>query len=281
MVELSKVEDSAVFWNAENASVQIGNTTMDYVSFGHGPKNLVLIPGLGDGLATVKGKALLLAKPYKCFFDSYTVYMFSRKNEMPDGYSIRDMASDQAEALKILGIGKTSVMGVSEGGMIAQYLALDFPDLVEKLVIAVSAPSVNPMIRENVERWMGFAREGNHKNLMTDTAEKSYSGAYLKKIRKIYPIMGLIGKPRNYRRFMINAAAILEFDVSGRLDEIKCPTLIIGGSDDRIVGIDASYELHAGIRNSSLFVYGNLGHAAYEEAGDFNGRVLSFLKKEQ
>ena len=267
-----------MFWNAENGCVRIGNTTMDYVSFGHGPKNLVLIPGLGDGLATVKGKALLLARPYRCFFDSYTVYMFSRKREMPDGYSIRDMAWDQAKALEILGIVKTSVMGVSEGGMIAQYLALDFPDLVEKLVIAVSAPSVNPMIRENVEKWMGFTREGDHRNLMIDTAEKSYSESYLKKFRKIYPFMGMIGKPRDYRRFLINAKAILEFNVSDRLNEIKCPTLILGGKEDRIVGIDASYELHDRIKDSSLYIYENLGHAAYEEAGDFNGRVLSFLE---
>ena len=267
-----------MLWNARNASVRIGNTTMDYVSFGHGSKTLVLIPGLGDGLATVKGKALLLARPYKCFFDLFTMYMFSRKNDMPDGYSIRNMAEDQATALKILGIEKASVMGVSEGGMIAQCLAIDFPNLVEKLVITVSAQSVNPIIRENVERWMAFVREDNHKSLMIDTAEKSYSEAHLKKIRKIYPIIGVIGKPRDYRRFMINARAILEFNASDRLNEIKCPTLIIGGNEDRIVGIDASYALHDRIKSSNLFVYDKLGHAAYEEAKDYNERVLAFLK---
>lgn len=267
-----------MLWDARNASVRIGDTAMDYVSFGHGPKTLVLIPGLGDGLVTVKGKALILAKPYKCFFDSYTVYMFSRKNDMPDGYSIRDMAADLAEAVKTLGIEKASAMGVSEGGMIAQYLAADFPELVEKLVIAVSAPKVNPMIRENVEKWMGFASQGDHKSLMIDTAEKSYTEKYLKKFRKIYPFIGAIGKPKDYRRFLINAKAILEFDATDRVKDITCPTLIIGGNDDRIVGIDASFELNERISGSRLFVYEGLGHAAYEEADDFNGRVLAFLE---
>ena len=265
-------------WNARNASVRIGDTTMDYVSFGHGAKTLVLIPGLGDALVTVKGKALILAKPYKCFFDSYTVYMFSRKRDIPEGYSIRDMAADQAEALRTLGIEKASVMGVSEGGMIVQYLAIDFPDLIDKLVITVSAPRVNPMIRENVEKWMGFAEQRDHKSLMIDTAEKSYSETYLKKYRKIYPFIGAIAKPKSYGRFLINARAILEFDASERVKDISCPTLIIGGADDRIVGIDASHELHDRIPGSCIYVYEGLGHAAYEEAADFNDRVLAFLE---
>ncbi|MBQ8955241.1 MAG: hypothetical protein IJ048_14135 [Clostridia bacterium] len=64
---------------------------------------------------------------------------------------------------------------------------------------------------------------------MIDTAEKGYSEARLEKYRRIYPIIGAIGKPKNYDRFLINARAIL-------------------------------------------------GHAAYEEAKDFNQRVFEYLK---
>ncbi len=56
-----------MLWNAKNGSVAIGDTEMNYVSFGYGEKALVLLPGLSDGLGTVKGKALLLAKPYELF----------------------------------------------------------------------------------------------------------------------------------------------------------------------------------------------------------------------
>ena len=152
-----------MLWNAKNGTVSIGSTSMSYVSFGHGERVFVLLPGLSDGLMTVKGKALLLAKPYQMFFEKYTVYMFSRKDDMPEGYSIREMADDQAEALRLLGIRKASIMGVSQGGMIAQYLAVNHPDLVEKLVIAVSSPYVNDMIRENIGRWLKYAEEGNQK----------------------------------------------------------------------------------------------------------------------
>ena len=261
----------------KNGTVSLDKVTMDYVSFGHGPKNVIIIPGLSDGLATVKGKALFLSAPYKEYFDSFTIYMFSRRNDLPAGFSIKDMADDQARALKELGIEKTSVLGVSQGGMIAQELAIDYPGLIEKAVIAVSAPSVNEVIKERLDRWISLAEKGDHKELMIDTAENSYSESYLSKYRKAYPLLGHIGRPKDYKRFLANAKAILAFNSEDDLPKIKCPVLIIAGSDDRIVGVDASKRLHGLIKDSELYIYEGLGHAAYEEAKDFNKRVFAFL----
>ena len=269
-----------MLWNAKNGRVSVGGSVMRYASFGRGPRVFVILPGLSDGLATVEGKALLLAAPYRDFFDRYTVMMFSRRDDLPKGHSIRDMAADQAEALAALGIGKACVMGVSEGGMIAQHLAAEHPELVEKLVLAVTAPRVNELARACVERWIGHAERGDHRGLMTDTAEASYSPAYLKKYRRLYPVLGLIGRPKSYDRFLVNAEAILSFEGVPDLGRIACPTLILGGEEDKIVGIEASYELHERIPGSRLYVYPGLGHAAYEEAADFNARVLRFLDGE-
>lgn len=266
-----------MFWNAKNGCVKIENTEMYYASFGKGSKAFIVFPGLSDGLTTVKGKALFLAKPFAKFLKEYTVYMFSRKNDMPEGYSIRGMAADQVKALKELGITRVSVMGVSQGGMIAQYMAIDYPELVEKLVIAVSAPRVNEMIQSNVSGWLAMAREGDHRSLMIDTAEKGYSEAYLKKYRKLYPVLGMVGKPRTYERFFRNAEAILAFDAYEELHKIECPTFIIGGETDNTVGVNASYEMKANIKNSEVHIYPGLGHAAYEEAKDFYNRVYEFL----
>ena len=267
-----------MLWNAKNGKISVGDTEMSYVSFGQGRKAFVILPGLSDGLTTVKGKALLLAAPYKLFFDRYTVYMFSRKDTMPEAYSIRDMAADQAEAMRTLGLSGASVMGVSEGGMIAQYLAIDYPELVGRLVIAVSAPRTNRTVEVCVNHWIQLAKQGDHKQLMIDTAEKSYSEKHLKTYRKMYPLLGNLGNPADYSRFLTNASAILHFDAFDELEKITCPTLIIGGSEDRIVGIDASDELKNRITGSELYIYTGLGHAAYEEAKDFNERVLRFLE---
>ena len=66
----------------KNGCVNVGDTNMYYVSFGKGEKILVVLPGLSDGLATVKGKGRFLVSPYKKYLKDYTIYIFSRKNNM-------------------------------------------------------------------------------------------------------------------------------------------------------------------------------------------------------
>ncbi len=270
---------TGMLWNARNGEVPIGDTKMCYVSFGRGERAFAILPGLSDGLATVRGKALLLAAPYTRFFDRFTVYMFSRKDEMPEGYSIRDMAEDQAEAFRKLGIKKACVMGVSQGGMIALYLAADHPEMVEKLVLAVTAPYANGMARRFVESRIEEAKRGDHRAIMTGSAEAGYSEKKLRRYRRLYPLLGMIGRPKDYTRFLRNADAILRFDARGRLGDIRSQTLILGGGEDRTVGPEGSCELHEAIEGSELYMYPGLGHAAYEEAPDFNRRVLAFLER--
>lgn len=188
------------------------------------------------------------------------------------------MANDQAMALRKLGVKNAYIMGVSQGGMIAQHLAIDHKELVEKLVIVVSGAKVNEMIQSNVNHWIELAQQGKYKELMIDTAEKSYSPKYLRKFRRVYPLIGLFGKPADFRRFLINARVIPQFNAIQELKSILCPTLIIGGEMDKVVGVQASYELHENIGNSLLYVYSGLGHATYEEVRDFNQRVFDFLE---
>lgn len=263
----------------KNGCVTVGNTDMYYVSFGNGKKKLVVLPGLSDGLTTVKGKAWLLASPYKQFFKDFTVYMFSRINKMPEGYTIPNMADDQVQAMISLGIDKAHVMGVSQGGMIAQYIAINHPERVEKLILVVTAPNANKEVNDAVTSWIDMANQGNHKALMTDTAERMYSEKYLQKNRKYFPLLAKLTKPSNYDRFLKNAHAILQFDARKELSKINCSTLIIAGSDDHTVGNNAASELHSGIGNSELFIYNGLGHGAFEEAKDFYEIVFDFCNR--
>lgn len=263
----------------KNGCVKIDDTEMYYAAFGRGLKKLVALPGLSDGLATVKGKAPVLAPSYRKFLKEYTVYMFSRKNHMPDGYTIRQMAEDQARAMKILGIDKASVLGVSQGGMIAQYMAIDFPEMVDKLILAVTAPNVNDVLKCAVNLWIDMVKEDNHSALMIDTAEKMYSEKYLAKNRKYFPIIAPFTKPKSYDRFLKNAYAILNFDAREELMKIKSPVLIIAGNDDKTVGNDAPYQLKEGIADSEIYIYEGLGHGAFEEGKDFYDRVYDFCMK--
>ena len=109
-----------MLYNAKNGTLKIGDTEMDYIRFGTGGKVLVMLPGLGDGLRSVKGTALPMALMYLAFAKEFTVYAFSRKNALPQGYTTRDMARDQAEAMAKLGIDRADILGVSMGGMIVR-----------------------------------------------------------------------------------------------------------------------------------------------------------------
>lgn len=263
----------------KNGCVQVGNTDMYYVAFGDGQKKLVVLPGLSDGLWTVNGKAWLLSGSYKRFFKDYTVYMFSRKNDLPKGHTIKDMADDQALAMKNLGIDKAMVMGVSQGGMVAQFLAAEHPELVEKLILVVTAPYANDTISGVVSRWIEMTKTGTHTELMLDTADKVYTPKFNEKNKKILPLVARLTKPSNYDRFCVNANAILGFDARDELCKIKCPTYIMSGDCDYTVGNDAPYELEKGIENSEVLIFEGLGHGLFEEDKDFYNKVLEFCNR--
>ena len=187
------------------------------------------------------------------------------------------MAKDYAEAMTALGISKADILGVSQGGMIAQYLAIDHPDFVNKLILAVTSAKPNETIEKVVGAWIKMAMQENYRDLMIDTAEKSYSEGYLKKYRRLYPFLVRMGKPKSFQRFLIQAASCMSHNAYEELNKITCPTLVIGGDCDQIVGTTSASIMADKIVGSDLFIYHGLGHALYEEAKDFNERVLNFL----
>ena len=71
-------------YRAKNYVLHFNDKSMDYVTFGKGKKSLVIIPGLGDGLQTVKGMAQMLALTYRELVKVYKVYVFSRINKLPE-----------------------------------------------------------------------------------------------------------------------------------------------------------------------------------------------------
>lgn len=144
-------------------------------------------------------------------------------------------------------------------------------------VLAVTLSRPNETVRNVIDCWIRFAGQNDHRSLMIDTAERSYSENYLKKYRRLYPLLTRMGKPEDYSRFIVQAAACAQHDAYASLRGITCPTLVIGGSKDRIVTGSASVEIAEQIPGSQLYLYQDLGHAAYEEATDFNSRVLTFL----
>ena len=267
-----------MLYQTKNGTLQMDNTTMDYIRFGRGEKILIMLPGLGDGLRTVKGTALPMALMYRKFAKEFTVYAFSRKNGLPEGCTTRDMAADQARAMELLGIEKADIFGVSMGGMIAQWLAIDHPEKVGKLILAVTCPRPNPILRESLEEWVSLAQKGDHTGFMDSNLRRIYSEKYYRKNKWMAPVVGRLTKPKSYDRFFVQANACLAHDAYDHLAGINTPTLVVGGEQDKALGGEPSREIASQIPGSVLHMYEQWGHGLYEEAKDFNDLILKYLR---
>ena len=252
--------------------------TVDYIRFGNGTKTLVMIPGVGDGLKTVKGMALPFAFLYRSLAKDFTVYVFSRRRILAAGMTTREMAEDLNSAMDMLGLCSVALVGVSQGGMIAQWLAIDHPDKVGKLVLAVTLSRPNDTVQDVIAGWTRMSDHNDYKGIMMDTAERSYSAKRLKQSRLEYRLLGNIGKPKSFERFRIQAASCLSHDTYDLLHHILCPTLVIGGKNDRIVTGHASAEMAERIADCELYMYDGFGHGLYEEVPDFLMRVSDFCR---
>lgn len=263
-----------MFWNAKEQVLNIQDTQMNYITFGNGEKSLIMIQGLST--RSIKGASLSLAYMYRIFARDYKVYLFDRRENIGEDITVRELASDIAMAMDFLGIQNADFFGVSQGGMIAQYLAIDRPDLVNKLVLAVTLSKNNETVETVISDWIRMTEQNDIKNLVKDMAEKMYTDSYVRKYKYFMPLLIILQKPKNVPRFITLAKACLTCNAYDELDKIQCPVFVIGGMQDKITGGEASMEIAEKLGCKS-FIYDDLGHAAYEEAKDFNQRVYNFF----
>ena len=265
-----------MLYNAKEGTLKIQGAEIDYIRFGKGGRVLVMIQGLNT--RGIKGAAVSLAYMYRIFAKDYTVYLFDRRANLPEGVTVRQLASDVALAMDSLSLSGADILGVSEGGMIAQYLAIDRPDLVGKMVLALTLSKNNPTATGVIENWIKLTEERDFGSLIYDMAVKMYSSAYLKRYKPLLPLLTLMQKPTDIPRFVNLARSCLTCTAYDELDKIKCPVLVIGAEEDRVVSAEASRELAERL-GCEIYMYQGLGHAAYEEAPDFNRRVLDFFRR--
>jgi len=265
----------------EDKTIAINGSATDYVAFGRGKTPLLIIPGLSDGLKTVKGTGLMLWFIYRLLARDFKVYVISRKNELKPGYTTRQMAADLALVMDQLGIAPANVMGISQGGMISQWLAIDHPGKIIKLAIVISVSRQNETTRQVIGNWVTLAGDEDYDDLAVDMMEKSYTEKYLKRVRLFYWLIKKMSRPKSQQRFLIQAEACLTHDAHAELAKITCPTFVIGGGVDRIVGdAEVQQDLADTIENSTLHIYPDLGHGAYAEAKDFGERIYDFFINE-
>ena len=261
-----------MIYKARNEHIELNDLNCDYICFGKGHDPLIMLPGVGDGFKTAKGVAVPFAVMYRAFAEHFKVYVFSRRNNMYAGFTTGDMADDMDAIMDALSIESADIFGVSQGGMIAQQMAIRHPDKVKSLILAVTASHPNELLRESIGTWLDMAEQDDYRGIMLDTAERSYTGAYLKRGRVLNNMLAMV-KPRSYERFKILCNACIEHNVYEALGSIDCPTWIIGADQDRVLGGAASIELNEKIPGSKLYMYEGYSHGVYEQADDFNDRT--------
>ena len=257
-------------------TVETQGIRMRYARFGEGKNCLVILPGLSVGHVTDAAQAV--RKAYQPYFSNYSVYLFDRRDNISEGYSMRDMADDTAAVMKELGIEQADVCGASQGGMIALYLAAFYPELVHSLLLCSTAAKLEPWSEEIFRNWSELARSGDRKALSVSFNTHLYSEKTLKALGDFVSVSTSRSTEKDLAHFTVCDEALLNCTVYDVLDRISCPALVIGCEGDLVFGPAASETIAQAI-HGQLYLYGKeYGHAVFDEAPDYIPRMQAFLK---
>jgi len=253
---------------------------------------LLLIMGLGADSNAWLFQVPEFSKHYRTIvFDNRGV---GRSSKPPGPYTTAEMADDTAGLLDALGIGRTHVVGVSMGGMIAQELALRHPRRVRGLVLACTYAEPNPEVerqRESLLAQFG-ARIGAAGQIEVDPKAidpmqffealmpLSFNPEFIEK--ELPKLVEVFSSALQYgfsmEAILGQVAAVTTHRTTDRLHRIQSPTLVITGDADRLVPPVSSEILAQHIPNARLVKIPGGSHGFnFETPEVFNREVLSFL----
>lgn len=207
----------------------------------------------------------------------------SSKGTTPDNVSA--MAQDAVDFIRALGYNKVNLLGYSLGGFIAQQIAVDYPELVDKLILAGTGPQGGKAIAQ---------LESHLEKAFVDGPERVLINLFFNKtptsIKAGEAFLGRLAERKLNRdssssQETINsqAKAIIRYgsatdEGNEQLRSIKQPVLIVNGSDDIMVDSSNSYFMLQNIPNAKLVMWSNSGHGGlFQNSRDFAMEVNAFL----
>ncbi len=216
----------------------------------------------------------------------YRVIVFDNRgmgrSDVPRGpYLIRQMARDARVILNAAGVEAADVIGASMGGMIAQELALRFPQCVRRLVLACTS---HGGFFSGWPDFTGFARRTNWSR--PDEIKRAlmpllYAGATSRaRIEEDLQIRSRCNWC--YQGFLGQLTGILAWSSYHRLPHIEIPTLVIHGEEDRLVPPRNGKALATRIPGAQFRLVPNAGHMLVTDQPKICAEiVLSFLSQHQ
>jgi pimeloyl-ACP methyl ester carboxylesterase len=255
---------------------------MPYVRWGSGAKSLLFIQG-GPGSAPPSTRMQwFYGRRVRRYVDAgYSVWLVSRRRNMPAGHTLADMADDFAEAIRDgLGGRVDVVYGESYGGMIAQYLAAEHPERVGRVVLAVAACEPSAWVKDVDYRMAAAQARGDRRATGLAVAEYFAPGPRRAWLRRLLaPLLGrgfAEGVPPG--DLLVEAEAELACDTRAVLPRISVPVLLLAGERDRAFPADVVEETAALIPDCSLVRYPG-GHLRAATSRRIPGDVLAFAQR--
>ncbi|HYB64113.1 MAG TPA: alpha/beta fold hydrolase [Steroidobacteraceae bacterium] len=184
-------------------------------------------------------------------------------------YSLEDMAKDTLGLMDALGIGKAHVVGASLGGMIAQVLAARFPSRVLSLTSMMSASGRRKGARPRKEALQVFLRRP------PAHAERA---VVIDHLVEVFTVIGSPGFPTERRLLQERItgwvrraydpdgttrqllAVVASGDRRRLLRRIVAPTLVIHGTDDPLVPVEAGRDTARNVPGAKLVIIDGMGH---------------------
>lgn len=255
-----------------------------YETYGEG-EPLILIMGLGGSLEWWFLQIPALSQHYRVVaFDNRG----SGRSDKPDiPYTMEMMAKDTIGLMDVLDIPSAHIFGISMGGMIAQHIALLYPQKVKTLILGattcggshgVSPDPESMKVLFDLERMQQLPSEERFREMLPFI----FSHEFIESSRSVLQELAVrmsqhITPPHGYMR---QAQAIMGHDTYGRLPQVKVPTLVIAAEEDRIVPVENSRIIASRIPGAELVVFKKAGHGFnIELADEVNRVVLDFLRR--
>ena len=253
------------------------DTSIDYDVKGSGP-SLILINGLGFGRWGWFKQIPALSRHFRTI-------TFDIRGEQNLTHGVADLSAEVVALLDHLGIKKTHVLGTSLGGFVAQDLALNRPDLVNRLVLICTSygRGPEPISPKALGRMLGWGSLSSE-SAVRRGLEMATSDAYREENPEEFDLIvrwRLADSPSlsaYYEQMMAGA----RFDVSHDVGNIMSPTLVVHGADDRYVPVANATALAEAIPNAKLRVLEDAGHLVFiERAKEVNKEIVSFIKPQK
>ena len=255
------------------------NVNIYYEIIGQG-EPLVLIRGISSNVDHWYEQVPVLSKKYQLLvFDNRAI---ARSSDPGGSFSTRDMAADTVGLMEAVGIKKAHVLGYSMGGMIAQEIALAYPEKVNGLILVATDCGISLRIKAKPE----FSRLFSEMiRLGTNEAKKAAAGCLFAKqtldtrpdIIQRYTEVSL-RFPASQKTLGRQWAAITQHDACNRLAKISSPTLVITGSEDELIPPQNAKVMAQRIPVAQMISIDGGGHLfLIEQPEAFNEAVIGFL----